>query len=71
LLVGFKPFHNFDFAPGKDFIKKKSHRRRRPGATDAVPSRLFSLAEAADNSPQFQLRVCIPKANQAPAGRKK
>jgi hypothetical protein len=22
-------FHNFDFAPGKDFVQKKSHRRRR------------------------------------------
>jgi hypothetical protein len=21
-------FHNFDFAPGKDFVQKKSHRRR-------------------------------------------
>jgi hypothetical protein len=26
LLVDFKPFHNFDFAPVKNFIKKKSHR---------------------------------------------
>jgi hypothetical protein len=26
LVVDFKPFHNFDFAPGKIFVQKKSHR---------------------------------------------
>jgi len=31
----------------------------------------FSLAEAADNSPQFQLRVDVPKIFQAPEGRLK
>ena len=29
----------------------------------------FSLAEASENSPQFKLRVCVQKINQAPAGR--
>jgi len=27
--VCFFSFHNFDFAPGKDFVQKKSHRLRR------------------------------------------
>ena len=28
-------FHNFDFAPGKDFVQKKSHRQRHPGTNGA------------------------------------
>ena len=28
-------FHNFDFAPGKEFVQKKSHRRRRSGTNGA------------------------------------
>jgi hypothetical protein len=28
LVVDFKPFHTFDFAPGKYFVQKKSHRLR-------------------------------------------
>jgi len=37
----------------------------------STPAKFFSLAEASENSPQFQLRVCVPKTNQAPTGRKK
>jgi hypothetical protein len=36
-------FHTFDFAPAKNFIKKKPPRpRRRPGATGARRSRRFT-----------------------------
>jgi hypothetical protein len=57
-----KCFHRFDFAPAKNFIKKKTTPAAAPaGAPGARLSRLFSLAEAADNSPQFQLRVGVPK----------
>jgi hypothetical protein len=43
-------FQDLDFAPAKNFVEKKSRR---------LPLN-FSLAEASENSPQFQLRVCIP-----------
>jgi hypothetical protein len=33
------PFHNFDFAPAKNFIKKKPPRRRRPKRSAAVSRR--------------------------------
>jgi hypothetical protein len=64
--------YKFDFAPAKNFIKPKPPRpRRRPGAPGARRSRRFSLAEVADNRPQFQLRVGHPKTDQAPERRQK
>jgi hypothetical protein len=50
-------FHNFDSAPGKKFIKKKSPRLRlRPGTTGARRSRRFTSRPAARTEISQHLR---------------